>query len=337
MSLRKLMCVAGIVAMLIAVALPAFAQWDPGVEGYSQFRYEYSDEAEDGDFDTRRVRLKWTDEVNDLGTTACIQVDVGDLIEDSGGDNDVDLKDAWVSHPFENGWSVLLGFGDVYFGNEVPRSSSDRLPFERSMAANAFLPGQRALGVLVNYEAPASPFQFDLQAFDGMDAWHDAPNFSDAEGFSARAQYPFEFGLVGASYMTSDVEYMVNQQTQSVEPDVWGAHVLLDYNRIGFRGEYYDGDGLDSAGSATEDADGWYAQVNYTPETGSVTPFYRYDEFNYTDTTGQTATDVENSRHTLGVAYEPWANNRLTLQIADMEMGDTEDTTVGVQWQVSYD
>jgi len=127
MSLHRFISVVGIVALCIAFALPAFAQWGPGIQGYGQFRYEYSDNADDGDFDARRVRLGWMDEINDVGTAACVKIDVGGLLGNDE-DGDIDLKDAWVSHSFANGWSTRVGFGNAEFGHEVPYSSSERLP-----------------------------------------------------------------------------------------------------------------------------------------------------------------------------------------------------------------
>jgi hypothetical protein len=345
MSLHRLIRVVGVVVLCLAVSLPVFAQWDAQAKGYSQFRYEYSDNAEDGDFDTRRIRLSWKDEVNDLGTMARVQVDFGDIIE---GKNEVDPKDLWVWHPFGNGWSARFGLGNAEFGHDVPYSSSKRLPFERSYAARNFLPGERAIGLLATYEGAETPVTLDLQIFGGMNDWHDEPGFDDAESLLARVQYPLmEMGTVGASYMTSDVDLeMANAASShggsdsSVDPDLWGFHAFLNYGLFGFRGEYFDGDYLAFADdhASVYDADGWYAEVNYTPENSQVTPFYRYDEFNYSWDMAATQSDneAETSRHTFGVAYEPWANNRLTLQVEDIDMESDDDTTVGVQWQVKY-
>lgn len=340
--MRRESCVkaVGIAALCLVFALPACAQWNPGMEGYAQFRYEYSDSADDGDFDTRRVRIGWHDQVNDEGTEARFMIGLGDLLA-GDEDDDVDLIYAWVSHPFENGWSTRLGFGEVRFGHDVPYSSSKRLPFERSRAASSFLPGVFGLGAMVSYEGENTPIQLDLQALDSMDAWHDNAVFSDAESFVARVQYPFDdSGLVGVSYMTSSID-LSGQSPADLGPDVWGFHLTRDWNRFGFRGEYFDGDwaNLGDDTASIHNADGWYAQVHYMPEESAATPFYRYDEFNYSAnmTTAQgTGGEAEYSRHTLGVAYEPWANNRLTLQVEDIDMDTDDDTTVGVQWQVIY-
>ena len=212
------------------------------------------------------------------------------------------------------------------------------------MAASSFLPGERALGILFTYDGEQTPLQLDLQILDGMDAWHGG-QFDDAESFVARVQLPFADGSAGVSYMTSDIDLNAVQAAQSsgassVNADVFGFHLLYDYANLGFRGEYFDGDWVaHEDGFGVFDADGWFAEVAYTPENSSVTPFYRYDQFNYSGAT-QTAQDkgaeMELTRHTFGVAYEPWANNRLTLQVEDIDMENADDTTVGVQWQVTY-
>ncbi len=346
MSSHKLLCVVGIVALSIAFALPVFAQWDAGMEGYGQFRYMYSDSAEDSDFDARRVRVGWGGQVNEQGTTARVQFDIGDLLGNSDGE-DVDLKDAWVMHPFTENWSTRLGFGSAEFGQDVPYSSSKRLPFERSMAARSFFPGERGLGALVTYAGPeSSAVQLDLQVFDGMDEWHSINAFDDATSFLARLQYGFnDQGTIGASFMTSDIDVNFAQVAQGsgnsgADADVWGFHLLYDYANLGFRGEYFDGDWVDYKNSFNVyDADGWFAEVNYTPENSVVTPFYRYDEFGYSQNVAvaqKGGSAAEYVRHTVGVAYEPFANNRLTLQVEDIDAMGNEDTTVGVQWQVSY-
>lgn len=328
MNSCKLVCLAGIVALCVIVAPPASAQWDPNIEGYSQFRYTYSDDAGDGDFDTRRVRIGWRDTVNDQGTEARFMIGLGDLLGNDE-DEEVDLIYAWVSHPFDNGWTALLGFDSVKFGYDMPYSSSKRLPFERSMAANSFIPGVFALGAKASYQGEQTPLQFDLQVLDGVDAWHDSPALDDAESLVLRAQYPIDDrGLIGVSYMTSNIELAA--AAGDVEPNVWGAHLLWDCGRFGFQGEYFDGDWADHTDQFNvHDADGWYALIDYTPEDSAVIPFYRYDEFDAGNV-------VDYSRHTLGVAWEPWDANRFTLQVEDIDMRTGDDTTIGLQWQVEY-
>ncbi|MFW6438182.1 MAG: porin, partial [Armatimonadota bacterium] len=189
MSAHRIVCVTGIAAMLAAVALPAFAQWAPDVNGYSQFRYEYSDADSDGDFDTRRVRLNWKDQINDLGTTVRVQLDFSDLL--SGDGNEVNAKDIWVMHPFSEDWSGLVGFTTVRFGYELEYSSSKRLPLERSQAARSFFPGERGLGVYLGHAGSEDAnVNADLCYVDGMDSW-ERGDFDDAESLLARAEVPF--------------------------------------------------------------------------------------------------------------------------------------------------
>lgn len=316
-------------ALCLVVALPACAQWSPSVSGYSQFRYTYSDKDNDGDFDVRRARLNWRDKMNEAGTEFRIQLDFSDL--PSGGGS-VAIKDLWVSHPFDNGWSGLFGFATVRFGYELQYSSSRRLPFERSQAARSFFPGERGLGAFVSYKSPQSPnVRFDLAYLDGMDSW-DRGDFDDASSFVAKVEMPLSGGgAAGLSYMTSSVD-VTTGGGQSFSPDVWGAHLRWngssDAGNWGLQAEYYDGDLYHHRNHIVQSADGWYAQVEFSPANSSATPFYRFDEFNTAGSSGF-------SRHTLGCAFDVIEGNRFTLQIEDISAA-TNDTTVGVQWQVIY-
>lgn len=329
MNLHRLIGVMGI-ALCMTLTLPAFAQWAPNVEGYAQFRYEYSDSEGDGDFDTRRVRLSWKDEVNDEGTMARIQIDLGDLLEDEG--QEIDPKDLWVWHPFSESWSARFGYGDVMFGKDVEYSSSSRLPFERAVATTSFFPSEKCLGIFSTFEGQnGSNLVFDLGVIDGMDAWHRG-DFEDAESLVANVELPFGDGsTAGVSYMTSNIE--VANVNDDLDSDVFGLHVQYVGSgpTEGFFGqaEYYDGDWYDHRAYSVHAADGFYGLLAFTPEGSDATPFYRYDEFNAGDA-------ADYSRHTFGVAYEPWASNRITLQVEDIEDGADEDTTVGIQWQVKY-
>jgi len=330
MSIRSRFCVAGIAALLLLVGLPAFAQWEPKVEGYGQFRYEYSDSDSDGDFDIRRMRLSWKDEVNDVGTMVRIQLDVADLLEGEG--QEIDPKDMWVWHPFSDSWSARVGFGDVMFGKDVEYSSSSRLPFERAKATTSFFPSEKCLGLFATFEGQnGANVVADLGVIDGMDAWHTG-DLDDAESFVGNVELPFGNGSsAGVSYMTSSIE--VDGVDGNLDADVFGAHVqyIGSGPTDGWFGqaEYYDGDWYDYKNYEVHDADGFYGLLAFTPQGSAATPFYRYDEFNPQDAS-------EYTRHTFGVAYEPWTNKRITLQVEDIDMGDSDDTTVGVQWQVKY-
>lgn len=344
MSWHRAMMVLGAAALLVALTQPAMA-WDPKVNGYSQFRYEYSDSEGDGDFDTRRVRLNWKDTVNDEGTTFRIQLDFSDLL--TGDGQSVSPKDIWVMQPWANGWSTLVGYTTVMFGYELEYSSSKRLPFERSRAARSFFPGERALGAAVTYAAPDSAgVVFDLEYVDGMDAW-DRDGVDDVESVIANVELPFGDGNVaGLSYMTSRIDLAPGgvqvaqdgSRGASLSPQVWGLHLAMSHaigtaGDLALQAEYYDGDWYDHRAYEVYSADGWYAQLAFSPEDAELTPFYRYDEFSYVPADGGSS---DYTRHTLGVAYEPMENNRLTLQIEDIEDRGSDDTTVGLQWQVSY-
>jgi len=235
------------------------------------------------------------------------------------------------------------------FGKDVEFSSSKRLAFERAEATRAFFPGEKCLGAFLTFKGQDSAnVVVDLGFVDGMDAWHRG-DFDDASSFVANVEIPFAEGSVaGISYMTSSIDVAGAAAAQSgtttmeFEPDVFGAHVRYhgtgQMSGLALQAEYFDGDWYNHKAYSMLDADGWYATLEYTPQDAAVTPFYRYDEFNVSHNiaTAQVGGEDEYVRHTIGVAYEPFANNRLTLQVEDIDdMGD-EDTTVGLQWQVVY-
>ncbi len=334
MSLRSLIIVAGIAALMVAMTLPAFA-WEPGVTGYSQFRYLYSDVDDDADFEAARIRLMWQDAVNDEGTQFCVQFDLAGVVEDNGEDS-VELKDAWISHPWNEMLSTRLGFGTTMFGFDLPYPSSQRLPFERARITQEFFPGERDLGIYLTYRGDTDfgPV-VDVGLTNGMDDWHDADN--ESQSFVARLTAPFDSGEVGVSYMTSDRQ----SATYDVEPDVWGAHVRYDASDSNvawaFQGEYMDGEYL--AGDTYYDADGWYALAEFTPPESDATLFYRYEERDRTPLSvvvAQAGSTESYEAHTFGVAWDFMDLNRLTLQIKDVDDAGTTYTDVGVQWQISY-
>lgn len=339
MSVRKLMCVVGIVALTLAAALPAFAQWPETVSGYTQFRFNYDDADDDEDFDVRRARLKWSDTINEQGTEATLQIDLAKLVNGGG---EVGIKDLKVVHPFGETWSVRVGFASTPFGFEVPYSSRKRLPFERSKAARSFFPGERDLGVYLNWMAPSkTPVELNLGYTNGMDDWREDDD--DASAVVARVQVPFgNDSVVGASYMAANREGSVDGLDYDVDPDVFGLHARYNgqAGEAGYaiQGEYYDGDLLD--GGMLWDANGWYGQVEYTPANSLTTVFYRYDEFEATfdgvRASQEGSYSTENyERHTIGVAWDFLPNNRLTFQIEDVDDGESF-TDWGLQWQIRY-
>ncbi|MGD9496774.1 MAG: hypothetical protein AB7Y46_10770 [Armatimonadota bacterium] len=333
MSWQRLLCWAGTMALVMARA-PSAPAWEPQVTGYSQFRYTWNEDEEDGDFEARRIRLSWKDTLNDEGTTARIQLDLAGLIEEE--DNEVELKDAWVSHPVSEAWQDWLGFGSVRFGYEVELSSSKRLPLERARVTRDFFPGERALGAAVRHTSNnGSGPVIDVMFTNGMDKWHDDDD--EAQSFVARVIAPLGGSEAGVSYMTSRRE----GESYDVEPDVWGVHVRHDgtcgATSWAFQGEYMEGEFV-SAGRYY-DAHGWYALAEFPPAQSDATLFYRYDERERTAISmpgEQNGGSDSYRRNTFGVAWDLLENSRLTVQVEDIEGTSADDTTVGVQWQVIY-
>lgn len=328
MAVRSRMIAVGLAVACLALAAPVFA-WDPPVTGYSQFRFNSGDSA-DEEFEIRRARLSWKDTVNNEGTTVRVQIDVAGLVE-SGGDPEVEAKDIWVSHPWSEQFSTRLGFGSSMFGYEVEYSSSKRLAFERARVIRDFFPGERDLGVYGTWQGEA--VSVDLGFTNGMDKWHEDDD--SAHAFLARVRVPFDGSEAGVSYMTAQRE---QDGGYDVSPDVWGAHVRYHGgNGLAFQGEYLDGEFL--SGGTLYDADGWYGTVEYTPRAADTTIFYRYDERDRTPRSvaaAQEGATQSYRRHTLGVAWDFMKDNRLTLQIEDIDNNGSESTDFGLQWQVIY-
>jgi len=318
---RKGAVLLGVFVLLAAASGIGSAAGEIDVSGYTQARYNMFDDSmyKADEFDLRRVRVKFKGPINDQGTVATVQVDLSKL--DETGSGDVGLKDAIIEHPLSDEWRVRLGYSSVLFGFEVPYSSSSRLPFERSQAARKLFPGERDTGLyLIRRPTEESQPEVVVAFSDGLADWED----DEQQAFVARAQW----GLGGKS--VAGISYLNATRTQGDEDfdqDVLGAHVRWNGpSGLSLQGEYYDGTILDV------DVDGWYGQVEYAFPASKWTGYYRYDVFD----DGKETSD-EYTRSTLGAAYQLDKNQRITLELEDL---DNEKgvgaTNWGIQWQFKY-
>lgn len=307
--------------------------------GYTQawFNIMDSDLDKPSEFDLRRARLKYAGTFNSRGTEAAIQVCLGKL-EDRQSSSDprnreVVLKDLWVRHPFTPELSARLGFATIPFGFEEEYSSSRRLPLERSKAAGSFFPGERDTGLYLFYNSPQpNAPQFLLGYTNGMYEWGDRAANGDqdteAHALVTRLQWKLpRGGVAGLSYMTANRDRQVGGVEQSFDQNCFGVHVRHHTPQgINLQAEYYDGRILDVS------ADGWYAQIEYTPGPARAMPFYRYDVFE----DGVPGRDPY-KRHTLGVGFEPDKSQRVTVQWEryDDPKGGTFNN-YGFQYQFKY-
>lgn len=314
--------------VVLAMCGAVQAEWK--FSGYTQARYNFWDsELDSADaFDLRRVRIKAEGPVSDE-TTIKLQFDLGKLDDDGG---DVELKDALITRRLNNEWVGTLGFTSVPFGYEVPTSSSRRLAFERSEAANKLFPGERDTGLYFHYKPQKKGRPMASLGYgNGLSKWYSADKSgnedSDSSALFARVQWPVgKSGVAGASYMMADRKRDVGDETIDYgSEDVFGLHVRYDLpTSWAFQGEYYDGEILDV------DVDGWYAMAEFALPKAPVTLFYRYDTFDQQKT-------EEYARHTIGAAYELSKNERLTIQAEDYDDYTGRSlTNFGLQYQVKY-
>lgn len=318
----------GLAAVVVTMCGAVQAEWK--FSGYTQARYNFWDGDLDSNdaFDLRRVRIKAEGPVSEE-TTIKLQFDLGKLDDDGG---DVELKDALITRKLNAEWTGTLGYTSVPFGYEVPTSSSRRLAFERSEAANKLFPGERDTGLYFHYTPekkgrPMATFGYG----NGLKKWRDADSKgnedTDSSAFIARVQWPVgKSGTAGASYMMADRKREIEGvETDFGSEDVLGLHVRYDLPKSwAFQAEYYDGELLDV------DVNGWYGMAEYALPKAPMTLFYRYDTFDQ-----QKAHDF--ARHTVGAAYELSKSERVTLQAETYDDYAGESfTNFGLQYQVKY-
>ncbi len=320
-----------VLVVLLSVMFGVAAHAELDMSGYAQARFDVWDgdlSSDDDEFDLRRVRVKIAGPVNDDGTEIKLQVDLGGL-DDDGGD-EVVLKDATISRPIGEEWSVKVGFADVEFGNDLVYSSSKRLPFERARITRKLFPGEKTTGIWFDYKpATGNAPELTLSYNDDLKDWasKNKVDVDDSDAFTVRLQWPLENkGSAGVSYMNASRSGDDGGTPFDYSNAVLGAHVRWNgSNGLNFQGEYCDGE------IGPYDVSGWLGLVEYRPEASGGTFFYRYDTYD----DGHSADDY--AAHTLGYAYELGKDDLLTLQIEDISAeSGASGTNFGLQWQVKY-
>jgi hypothetical protein len=334
--------------IVIALALFLGFTWLPYVSaelkisGYTQARF-YSDAfaKRDGDsdkFDIRRAMLTFTMPINDSGTVARLQVDLGEL--DDSGDGSVELAAATITHSINDMWTARIGFDDIEFGMDINYSSARRFPFERSEVARRLLPGgaETALYAFYQSKTPGRP-EVAVGYSNDLRDWaekNDMTGMTEQHAWVGRVEWPLaNNGCAGVSYMrahrTGVDDLAAVEAAQGLGPvtsifrnSVFGLHArYVGINGLNLQAEYFTGD------SKLTDIKGWYGTLEYCPAAGKTTWFYRYDKCDI-----GTATDY--GRHTLGAAMDVADNSRFTVQYEDIDRYGEKGSNYGLQWQVSY-
>ncbi len=334
MARKALSCIMPLLVLcaLLTVA-PASAELE--ISGYTQARY-WDDDADkdvstnDYDFDVKRLYLKLAGPINDDGTKFTLQVDLGGLDDDK----DLKIQDAKITHPLNDAWTAQFGYADMPFGCDVVYSSSKRLPFERAAVTRALFPGEKATGLHLFYKPQANSrtrphflFGFSDDLEDMKDKLYKAPDThedSKALVMGVRWLLPNK-GEAGISYMSADREgFDAANRKLNYDNDVLGFHVRHNGSRgFSVQAEYFDGE------RGPADVSGWYATLEYAPPQSKTSWFYRYDVYDDGD-------PDDYQRHTIGAAWEPGKNSRVTVQYQDIDDEGTTGSDVGVQWLVKY-
>jgi hypothetical protein len=333
--------VLGMMAIGATLTTMAHAEWK--WSGYTQLRYNQWDsdlsKPDDSTFQVRRARIKVEGPVND-DTTITLQADFSKLIDDEKGSGDVELKDALITRKLNDEWLVTGGYTSIPFGYEVPLSDAVTWPLERSRAADVLFPGQRDTGLYAHYRPSKSGApQVDLGYSNGLHSWYDKTSAGDRDTSSRAITARVQWLLPNASF--AGASYMMADRTRSLggtdfdfdNQDVFGLHARYNFPcNFTAIAEYYAGHQPVLAGGVpvNQSTDGWYALAAYTLPDKPVTPFYRYDTFDFGGAGDYT-------RNALGVAWDRTKTERLTFQVEDGNDGKGVDfTNFAVQWQVKY-
>jgi hypothetical protein len=165
------------------------------VSGYIQAQYEnYGKDLErslgyDNTFFVRRARVKFTYEMVD-GIKFVLQPDFST--------NALSIKDAYAVVNIPRLKTVTLWAGQMNRPNyEVEYSSSQREVLERSRVIRAIYPGEREIGVKVEYVGIEVPLKLQLMAMNGNFSGTQAKDIDSKKDLMGRAVYSIKLPSAG--------------------------------------------------------------------------------------------------------------------------------------------
>lgn len=329
-----------------SAAKPSKPKWydTMRISGYTQARFQhYPDASEDGadnEFIVRRARIKLDAEPTDR-TLVEFQLDTGE--------GEVTIKDAWVQYALTEDESFRLraGLQKVPFGFEGPQSSSLRAPLERNWVAGWMFPGVRDTGLVAFWTDPKDAELFEqarkndfgtgdfgnvaVGVYNGQGAAQEEAN--DAKHISIRLAKPFmidgeRYCEVGASYFTG--RYYSSAAARDFDDSLFGAHLYLPPNPVGFQAEYFTGR------TEGDNLDGFYAMGLWRPIPQGLV-FTRYDQYKGSRKGKGLGNIADRERWTFGYAH--LINDKLEATIEydrDRLYGGESDDLLGIQLQLSY-
>lgn len=297
-------------------------------------------------FNIRRARVKFTYEATD-GIKFVLQPDFAGTLS---------LKDAYAVVNLPKLKSLSLWAGQFNRPNyEVEYSSSQREVMERSRIIRTLYPGEREIGVKLEYIPLQIPFKFQLAMLNGNFSGKEFLDYDSKKDLMARAVYSFQFQGAGIGIdagahgyfgsLMAKTNYGLNYEnemdsititTGSYLDKQWaGGELQIYFDVLGgmsLKGEYIRGKNAFPGDSETNPYrikifSGYYAY--FIKNIGKKNQFVaRFDNFDPNKKLSGDDAGKDIIYNTLALAWQYYLNDniRLTLQY-DLLKNETNSTT----------
>jgi phosphate-selective porin len=295
----------------------------------------------------RRARVKFTYEATD-GVKFVLQPDFST--------GNLTLKDAYAVVNIPRLKSLSLWAGQFNRPNyEVEYSSSQREVLERSRVIRTIYPGEREIGLKLEYTPSQIPLKLQLAMLNGNFTGKEAKDIDSRKDFMARVGYSFQLTGAGMGIdvgahgyygsLMAKTKYVLDYENRmdsvSFTPGSYldkqwiGGEVQFFYDLLGgmsLKGEYITGKNAFLGDSQTnpyrlKSFSGYYAY--FIKNVGKKNQFVaRYDYFDPNTKLSGDEAGKDITYSTLALAWQYYLNDniRLTLQY-DMPWNETNSTT----------
>jgi phosphate-selective porin len=340
------------------------------VSGYIQAQFEsyQEDLVKPNDptntFYIRRARIKFTYEAAD-GVKFVLQPDFG-----SGT---LSLKDAYAIVNIPKLKSLSLWTGQFNRPNyEVEYSSSQREVFERSRVIRTIYPGEREIGLKLEYTPSPIPLKLQFAILNGNFTGKESKDIDSKKDLMARATYSFQLPAAGIGIdvgahgywgtLMAKTKYVQNYENQmdtiSFTPGSYldkrwiGGEIQFYYDILGgmaLKGEYITGKNAYPGDTRInpykiKNFSGYY--IYFIKNIGKKNQFVaRYDYFDPNTKLSGDDAGKDISFKTLDLAWQYYLNDniRLTLQYEiprnetnSTAPNDLKDNVLGIRVQAKF-
>ncbi len=296
----------------------------------------------------RRARIKFTYEATD-GVKFVLQPDFST--------GNLSLKDAYAVVSIPKLKSLSLWAGQFNRPNyEVEYSSSQREVLERSRMIRTLYPGEREIGLKLEFLPSQIPLKLQLAMLNGNFTGNQAKDVDTRKDLMARAVYSFQFPGAGIGIdvgahgyygsLMAKTKYILNYENQmdtiSITPGSYldkqwaGGEMQIFYDLLGgmsLKGEFIKGKNAFPGDSKTnpykiKNFTGYYTY--FIKNIGKKNQFVaRYDYFDPNSKLSGDEAGKDITYSTLALAWQYYLNDniRLTLQY-EMPRNETNSTTM---------